>query len=324
MFCSNPVPAHSKMRVLHNNGIHEVSLYYCGCERALPNHIQLLRRGLFPASQINPKTCATFELLNQLHLLSLTSKASTYDFYRMLEKSTNNTGVQLPKSRYRALCRLVLQWRHLKLLKRGGRGNDPSGAAGTKNGELAILCSSCPHPGINLPEGWERATPGQRFLYLLILCLDANFRLKNQLVSNYSQDPGLGIGMAYMVPREPYETYVLSRTSDTDVVVILFFSCFATDPLLQQISTCVGFAALARANTKFSKGLRYTGVGAVSCGRSEMIRPNAVGNLQKGERYACFISFLYNYRLTSWNIGTRIWTTSWGPRSSSRPSYSSS
>lgn len=234
MRCSNPTPAHSKLRILHTNGIHDVSVDYCACERALPKHIQLLRRGLYPASSINPKTVASFQLLNQLHLLSLTSKGSTYDFYRMLEKSTTNTGVQVPKSRYRALCRLVLQWRHLKMLKRGGRGNHPAGALGTREGELAILCPSCPHPGINLPEGWEKATPGQRFLYLLILCLDANFRLKNQLVSNYSQDPGLGIGMSYMVPREPYESYVLSRASDADVrnAVALALSLLAlTNPL---------------------------------------------------------------------------------------------
>jgi len=56
-----------------------------------------------------------------------------------------------------------------------------------------------------------------RFLYMAFLCMDANFRLKNQLVSNYSQDPGLGLGWAYMVPREPYEAYVLSRVKDEDV-----------------------------------------------------------------------------------------------------------
>jgi hypothetical protein len=106
------------------------------------------------------------------------------------------------------------------------------------------------------------------YLYSLTYCIDANFRLKNQLVSSYSADPGLGIGMAYMMPRQPYEDYVLKCACDGD------------------ISTCVGFAALAKANTRFSRGLRYTGVGAVSCGRSEMILPNAVGNLQKGERYA--------------------------------------
>lgn len=45
---------------------------------------------------------------------------------------------------------------------------------------------------------------------------------------------------------------------------------------------CVGFAALAKADMKFSRGLRYTGVGAVSCARGEFIV--TVGNLQKGER----------------------------------------
>ena len=47
--------------------------------------------------------------------------------------------------------------------------------------------------------------------------MDANFRLKNQLVSNYSQDPGLGIGWAYMIERKDYEAYVKSRASDLDV-----------------------------------------------------------------------------------------------------------
>ena len=55
---------------------------------------------------------------------------------------------------------------------------------------------------------------------MMFICMDANFRLKNQLVSNYSQDPGLGIGMAYMVPREPYEKYVLSRSDDNDASLL--------------------------------------------------------------------------------------------------------
>lgn len=54
---------------------------------------------------------------------------------------------------------------------------------------------------------------------MVFLCMDANFRLKNQMVSNYSQDPGLGIGWAYMVPRLPYRSYILSRATDSDVSV---------------------------------------------------------------------------------------------------------
>ena len=233
MFCANPTPCHADMLVLHTNGIHSVAVDYCNCSFAQPPHIQLLRRQLYPASQIAVKTCATFSLLQQLHKLALATKASTYDFYRSLEQLTVNTGIDCPKSRYRALLRMVLQWRHLKMLKWGGRGHDETGALGTQPGELAILCPSCPRPGINLPEGWEQAPEGMRyvivlssvmklltglrFLYMVIICMDANFRLKNNLVSNYSQDPGLGVGWSYMLQRKPYERYVLSRANDGDV-----------------------------------------------------------------------------------------------------------
>lgn len=60
--------------------------------------------------------------------------------------------------------------------------------------------------------------------------------------------------------------------------------------MVQQISTCVGFQAIIQATKHFSKGLRYTGVGAVGCARSEMWLPNGVGNLQKGER--CVFSYV--------------------------------
>lgn len=163
LFCANPTPCHAQFRVLHTNGIHEVALDYCNCERAVPKHIQLLRRGLYPASQMDMKSCATFRLLEQLHLFALTSKSSTYNFYQALEKLTNNIGIKLPKSRYRALLRMVLQWRHLKMLKRGGRAHDVSGAAGTKDGELGLVCPSCPLPGINLPEDWKLAEGPARY-----------------------------------------------------------------------------------------------------------------------------------------------------------------
>ena len=57
---------------------------------------------------------------------------------------------------------------------------------------------------------------------MLFLCMDANFCLKNQIVSNYSQDPGLGMGWAYMGPREEYESYVLSQVDDANVRVNIF------------------------------------------------------------------------------------------------------
>ncbi|PPQ73936.1 hypothetical protein CVT26_006557 [Gymnopilus dilepis] len=271
MKCSRPEASHTNLTVLHTNGMHEVAIDYCGCQ-PVSKIRQLLRRGLYPSSQDSPRTCATFDLLRHLHMLSLTSKCSTYDYYRALEKLSNNSGVDIPISKYRPLLRMVLQWRHLKMLKRAGRGHDESGAAGTKEGELAISCPSCPHPGINLPVGWEKAEEKERYLYLVFLCIDANFRLKNQLVSNYSVDPGLGTGLSYTIKREPYEQYLKSRANDLDIDESRPKGC--------------GLQAVDQANTKYSKGLRYTGVSGISCGRSEMLMPCSVGNLYKGERYA--------------------------------------
>ncbi len=56
-----------------------------------------------------------------------------------------------------------------------------------------------------------------------LVCMDANFRLKNHLVSNLSSDPGLWNGMAYMTPRSAYEAYVLSQADEKDV------SCLKSD-----------------------------------------------------------------------------------------------
>jgi len=143
------------MAVLHTNGTHEVAFQYCGCSRAVPQHIQLLRHRFYPASQLVVRTCASFELLKLLHKFALMTKASTYDFYQALKKLTRNDSIETPKSKYRSLFRMVIQWRHLQLLKWAGRAHDPAGVDATQPGQLAVCCPSCPYPGINLPDGWE-------------------------------------------------------------------------------------------------------------------------------------------------------------------------
>ncbi|KAE9403584.1 hypothetical protein BT96DRAFT_990028 [Gymnopus androsaceus JB14] len=282
--CTNPRPCHKQFRVLHTNGMHEVNMWFCGCKQGqnVADHIQLLRRGFYPSSQGNGqiKTIATFRYLELLHHLMLSTKASTYNFYWGLCKITDASGLTKHPWRYCALVRMVLQWCHLKLLKQCGRGHDPTGVAGTANGELVVKCPLCPHPGINLPKGWE-SDKKNTDLYALRVAMDANFHLKEQLVSSHSRDPGLNNGKGYFVPQEPYEQYVLSLASEED------------------ISTCVGFQAIIKATTQFSKGLQYTGVAAVGCVRGEMWLPNRAGSMQKGERYAnidyVFVSVVRQY-----------------------------
>ena len=61
---------------------------------------------------------------------------------------------------------VMRQWRNLYMLKRSGRGHDPDGIGATKEGECAVECPACPHPGRNLPDGWEKESPDKLYACL--------------------------------------------------------------------------------------------------------------------------------------------------------------
>ena len=48
-----------------------------------------------------------------------------------------------------------MNYAHILLLKRGGRGHVDGGIGSTAQGELAIECPACPQPGKNMLNGWE-------------------------------------------------------------------------------------------------------------------------------------------------------------------------
>jgi len=81
------------------DGIHEVAIDYCGCQQSLPKTVQLLRARLFLSTVIDPKTAATFHVLNMFQMLSFTSKISAYEFYQALARRTDNTGTSTPPVR---------------------------------------------------------------------------------------------------------------------------------------------------------------------------------------------------------------------------------
>ncbi|KAJ2921594.1 hypothetical protein H1R20_g15500, partial [Candolleomyces eurysporus] len=114
--------------------IHAVGLDYCGYGQTSNGQVeQLLQRRLYPATVVNPKTAATFRVLELFELLQYESKLSTYEFYQTISRLTDNTGLHAPKDRYPTLLRIVHQWRHLKMLKRAdmrlGQGYASSGIA---------------------------------------------------------------------------------------------------------------------------------------------------------------------------------------------------
>jgi hypothetical protein len=125
-------------------------------------------------------------------------------------------------------------------LKRGGRGHDPAGIDATSNGELTVECPACPHPGRNLPDGWENAGAllyvslhfsssfiyhpyhtQYRFLYTLFLAIDGNFKLKGKErgVEDIELMPGWG---AYC-PEAEYKSHIANYVDQKEVRAPLYF-----------------------------------------------------------------------------------------------------
>ncbi|KAF8062351.1 hypothetical protein FPV67DRAFT_1563697 [Lyophyllum atratum] len=276
--CANPQPcAGDDFTVIDTHSIHAIGLDFCGCGESNQLHtVQLLRHRLYPATTLYPKTATTFRALEVFELLSYVSKVSVFEYYQALARLTDNTGTDPPNDRYPSLLLSVREWRYLKLMKRSARGHDPSGpTAATKEGECAVLCPACPQPGKNLPDGWEDAPPGMRFLYALFLAIDANFRLKRKHVSNDRVDPDLGQGSAYFVEQKGYKAHLEKHKDETEPK-----------------STCSRHDAVNLSNAKPGQSHAATGVGTVECARHNMKRPNAVGDLQFGERY-CNMDYLF-------------------------------
>ncbi|KAG2127943.1 hypothetical protein DEU56DRAFT_872715 [Suillus clintonianus] len=279
--------------VMDSHAIHEVSLDFCGCSNAVAHVQQLLRISWFPSTTANPKTAATFRLLEEFHILSFESKVSAYEFYNALTRRTNNTGLAPVKSRYECFMRMLREWRHLTMLKRSGRGHDPKGLDATVEGECAVLCPACPHPGKNLPDNWENAPQAKRWMYALFVAIDANFRLKQKVVSNNFTDPSLSRGWTYFVEEAGYKEFLAEKID-----------------IVQEKSTCSSHTAVNMADTKTNRGLAATGLGTIDCARHNMKRPNAVGDLQKGEKYInmdyLFFSTLRHSSLKTLNISYDI------------------
>ncbi|KAG0695048.1 hypothetical protein DFH29DRAFT_985048 [Suillus ampliporus] len=247
---------------------HAVALDFCECLCAQSHATQILRARLYPATCSDPKSAATFRLLQHFQMLTFESKASTFEYWQTLAHLTDNTGIKPCKDRYESLLRMIKQWRNITLLKRFGRGHDPAGVDATEPGGCAVLCHACPHPGKNLPDDWRMAPPDKQWLYAQYFAIDANFRLVRKNVSSDSIDPGLSKGWAYFVEETGFKLFLkdIGKVS-------------------QEKSTCISHNAMNLAETKNSRGLAAMGAGNVDCSRHNFKQPCGVGDLQRGEKY---------------------------------------
>ncbi|KAJ7776669.1 hypothetical protein B0H14DRAFT_3508251 [Mycena olivaceomarginata] len=249
--CPRAHRGREKFVVIAPNGFHHVAVDFCQCRLNSSTHRweQLLLYGWFPSTPDNLQSAITVSRSEALPRA----------------KITDNTGSRAFKRRYQLVLRLVREWRSLRALKRGGMGNDPDHfAAETRDGELAVECITCTKAGVNLPEGWEKVSPGQRFLYAVFWAFDACFRLKRKKISSWAADPSIQDEWAYFTAWKEYGPFVSTLGEQTEM------------------STCTGLAALDHANTKYAQGYATTGCGMVTCGRHEVVAKKRGGGFTGG------------------------------------------
>ncbi|KAJ7233346.1 hypothetical protein C8J57DRAFT_1532462 [Mycena rebaudengoi] len=253
--CPHPAKAVHPLVVMGTEYIHLIRFRYCVCDRSdhANNLEQLMRNAWYPATTVDPGTCAMYAALSLYRLLNVVGNINVHDFVGTLERNTDPLGVNKVPDRCKAFGHVVHQYAFLLCVKWVGQGHDPAGLAKTKNGACAALCWACPHNEINLPDGWR--------------AMDANFRLKNQIRKNERYDLPMGSGWGHLVEEEPYKTHLKDYVAKKDV------------------STCVAFAALLQKDTCMTTGLCCSGVGSVVCARHECMCMEGVGDLQKGERF---------------------------------------
>ncbi|VDB85039.1 unnamed protein product [Peniophora sp. CBMAI 1063] len=282
--CRLKHPSMNDFVVIHTNGIHEVAVDFCACNKLKRSVVDQLMAGRwYPATGRKPLTAATYEVLDAFNAHSGMGKDNAYDFYNALVTLTDGAGLFNVPDRLKQFFQMAHEYRHLLASKRGGRGHEAKrGIEHTKKGTLAILCAACAHEGINtdIVEALRKISPelaaaADKFNNVVQLSMDCNFRAKNRMTrSTAKTSPYYGNGMAYMVPESLYETFT------------------STSPHTQELGNCSRFGAQVLANLKAGKGLRTTGVGAVFCSRHKYFWPNTVGTLVKGERY-CTMDFIF-------------------------------
>ncbi|EAU86991.2 hypothetical protein CC1G_08462 [Coprinopsis cinerea okayama7 len=254
--CANPLPGPPDFTVFDISGVHSVNIDYCDC---------------LPATLSRPQTAFTFDMLDHFHQLSLQGKVTLYDYYHTIVKRSDFLQLRSVPSRCNDFHRTFRLWRVLMMFKRAGRGNVPNGIAETKEGELAIECPACPHPNKNLPVRWKEAGK-LAFLYTLFVAVDANFKLKGK--NRGFSDIELLPGLAYFVEENKYQNHLIGYVDESE------------------INTCQSeHDAVVRAAVRCTPGYNVTGAAIVICSRHGFLRPNGVGDLQKGERY-CNIDYI--------------------------------
>lgn len=85
------------MTIVHTNGQHSVTMRSCCCQGKERWQL-LLKYGIFPATDLQPQTGFTFELLEHQRAFNLRGKTSLQEYYQSIIDLTNAAEGRATKS----------------------------------------------------------------------------------------------------------------------------------------------------------------------------------------------------------------------------------
>ncbi|KAJ6527320.1 hypothetical protein DFH09DRAFT_935635 [Mycena vulgaris] len=256
--------------VVQTNGIHVIRIFFCRCAGYADNYLQLMTSRLFPATIDKPETVFTFDLLHNFHVHNLVSKKTAQDYYRALQKLTDNTFPDNVPNRYREFLRVVRVWRHLALRRRSGQSQGIDEVIITRRiGSLAVRCPACPEIGFNVAKATvDAAAESEKHKFTQFLSSDGNFKLQRKRKVDDPDDFALNGGNAYFPEDNLYKVYVEGIGPADD-------KC-----------TCSDLKAVRMQNIAKFKNCVISRVVAVQCARHGFFMPGGMVDLRKGEGYA--------------------------------------
>ncbi len=129
-------------------------------------------------------------------------------------------------------------WRNLKHIKCHGFSHSPEGTESSLGpGDMALFCTACPQPGVNLPADSEKKYPRCDTHFLLVLyhvafqaliCLiswtltrsfvqDGHFLAKHLRMKSPWDDVALSDGSGFMTQDGPYKAHLAQAKEVKDV-----------------------------------------------------------------------------------------------------------
>ncbi|PSS00733.1 hypothetical protein PHLCEN_2v4114 [Hermanssonia centrifuga] len=261
--CPKTLATTRKMTVVHEHGVWPMNVRFCGCPEGdgapNPDAYQLLGAGLWPASWKQPLTAFSMSVMREFHLLSVQANTNAYDYFRYLQRTTDNITPDETKDRYREFLTAFREFSYLRLCKRNGEEPRREMEAGC----LATLCPCCPHMGINMDPKWQKRKVCDRFLDALFHAVDGNFVSNQKDKKMDGDDFPLTLGAGYFANENDVQKFIADL-----------------GPFKVEHSTCHKFGAMGYAGHWGN----VSGTVGLSCARHMFVLPGGGVDLQKGER----------------------------------------